>query len=85
MPPHAAHHTARVDDHRPRVLLTVEVDPVSDPIEGVLRHRHGPDMPFAGWTALIRALELALGTEGEAGSGGVARPKAPTEHHKGKL
>jgi hypothetical protein len=74
-----------VDDHRPRILLTVEVDPVSDPIEGVLRHRHGPDMPFAGWTALIRALELALGIEGEAGSGGVARPKAPTENHEGKL
>ncbi|SEG63471.1 hypothetical protein SAMN05444920_103599 [Nonomuraea solani] len=46
-----------------RVRLTVEVVLSADPIEGVLRHPHGAGKPFAGWVALIRALELALDTE----------------------
>jgi hypothetical protein len=41
----------------------VDVDLSADPIAGVLRHRNGPDKPFAGWIALIRGLELALDDE----------------------
>jgi hypothetical protein len=52
-----------VSDSQRYTRLTVDVDTTIDPIQGVLRHRHGPDMSFAGWVALIRAMELALDIE----------------------
>ncbi|MET8159683.1 hypothetical protein ABZT47_25220 [Sphaerisporangium sp. NPDC005289] len=52
-----------MSDSGHRVRLTVEVDLLADPIEGVLRHEHGADKPFAGWMSLIRAFELALDDE----------------------
>jgi hypothetical protein len=39
------------------------IDLTTDPIQGVLRHPHGSDKPFAGWVALVRAVELALQDE----------------------
>jgi hypothetical protein len=56
-------HTAPVSDSRRHARLTVDIDLTIGPIQGVLRHQHGADMPFAGWVALIRALELALDIE----------------------
>ncbi|GAA3818536.1 hypothetical protein GCM10022226_43830 [Sphaerisporangium flaviroseum] len=52
-----------MSDSGHRTRLTVDVDLAATPIEGVLRHEHGADKPFAGWVALIRALELALDDE----------------------
>jgi len=55
--------TALVSDSPQRVQLSLEIDLAADPITGVLRHEHGADRPFAGWMALVRALELALDIE----------------------
>ncbi|WP_406460071.1 hypothetical protein OH768_35705 [Streptomyces sp. NBC_01622] len=41
----------------------MDLDLNAEPVQGVLRHEYGPDKPFAGWVALIRALELALDDE----------------------
>ncbi|NKZ04267.1 hypothetical protein [Actinomadura latina] len=50
--------------HRqPIARLAVAVDLMAEPITGVLRHRHGADKSFAGWVALVRAVELALEEE----------------------
>jgi hypothetical protein len=48
---------------RPTAEIDMSVDLAAEPIEGVLRHRHGADKPFTGWTALVRAVELALEDE----------------------
>ncbi|MBO2445275.1 hypothetical protein [Actinomadura nitritigenes] len=48
---------------RPTARIDVTVDLTTEPIQGVLRHRHGADKPFTGWTALVRAVELALDDE----------------------
>lgn len=56
-------HTAWVSDPRRCARLVVDVDLSAEPIAGVLRHLNGLDKPFAGWIALIRALELALEAE----------------------
>jgi hypothetical protein len=52
-----------MNDSQQRVQLTIEVDSAADPIQGVVRHPCGADKPFAGWTALVRAIELALAAE----------------------
>jgi hypothetical protein len=58
---------ARVNDLRPSrpsaAEIELTIDLTADPIEGLLRHPHGADKPFAGWMALIRAVELALEDE----------------------
>ncbi|GIH21446.1 hypothetical protein [Rugosimonospora africana] len=46
-----------------QIRLIVDIEQVGDPICGTLRSEHGTDQPFAGWTALIRAVERALATE----------------------
>ncbi|HEU5029127.1 MAG TPA: hypothetical protein VFV01_29745 [Spirillospora sp.] len=48
---------------RPPAEIGLLIDLTGDPIQGVLRHPHGADKPFAGWMALVRALELALQDE----------------------
>jgi hypothetical protein len=68
--------TALVSDSPRHTRLTVDVDTTADPIQGVLRHRLGPDMPFAGWVALIRALEVALDIE----RGRPDPPTSPPDH-----
>lgn len=45
---------------RRHIRLTVDVDPASEPMAGVLSHADGPDQPFVGWTAFVRAVEIAL-------------------------
>jgi hypothetical protein len=52
--------TRRVTNARQHVRFTVDVDPASEPMEGVLSHAEGPDQPFIGWTAFVRAVEVAL-------------------------
>jgi hypothetical protein len=52
-----------VSDSQQHTRLTVDIDLTIDPIQGILRHQHGADKPFAGWMALIRVLELALDIE----------------------
>lgn len=59
----SAQHTALVGDSGQHTRLTVDIDLTTDPIQGVLRHQHGTDKPFAGWMALIRAVELTLDIE----------------------
>jgi hypothetical protein len=66
-----------VSHSRHRTVLSVDVDLDVDPIEGVLRHEHGADKPFAGWVGLIRALELALDDERLHPAPG--RPAAPPD------
>jgi hypothetical protein len=51
------------DRHRPPAEIGLVIDLTADPIQGLLRHPHGADKPFAGWVALIRAVELALEDE----------------------
>src|SRR4051812_45991593 len=59
--------TACVKDLRPcrppAAEIELTIDLTADPIEGLLRHPHGADKPFAGWMALVRAMELALDDE----------------------
>jgi hypothetical protein len=43
--------------------LIVDIEQVCDPICGTVRCEHGPDRTFAGWTALIRAVERTLAAE----------------------
>jgi hypothetical protein len=59
--------TARVNHLRrglgPAAEIDLLIDLTTEPIQGVLRHPHGADKPFAGWVALIRVVELALEAE----------------------
>lgn len=48
---------------RPTAEIHLTIDLTTDPIQGLLRHPHGADKPFAGWVALIRAVEQALEDE----------------------
>jgi hypothetical protein len=59
----ARHETARVSARRQTAQIDLTVDLTTDPIQGVLRHPNGADKPFAGWMALVRAIELALDDE----------------------
>jgi hypothetical protein len=52
--------TGRVTNSRRYFRLTVDIDLTTPAIQGVLRHEAGPDQPFAGWTAFVRAVEVAL-------------------------
>jgi hypothetical protein len=45
----------------PVTRLTIEVDPWSDPMTGVVHDGRG-EQPFAGWMALVRAIEVAVET-----------------------
>jgi hypothetical protein len=47
----------------PTAEIDLTIDLTTDPIQGLLRHPHGADKPFAGWVALIRAVEQALDDE----------------------
>jgi hypothetical protein len=48
------------------VTVTLEVDPTSDPIQGIARDEQGAERPFTGWIGLATALELALEVRGGA-------------------
>jgi len=57
--------TGAVDDEhasgRARTkVLTLEIEPDSDPITGRLSEVGAPEQEFVGWLGLARALELAL-------------------------
>jgi hypothetical protein len=52
--------TTRVTNSRRHIRLTVDIDLTTTAIQGVLSHDAGPDQPFAGWTAFVRAVEVAL-------------------------
>jgi hypothetical protein len=41
-------------------VLTLEIDPDSDPISGRVSEGGAPGGQFVGWLGLARALELAL-------------------------
>lgn len=45
---------------RQRLTVTLEVDPTSNPIEGIARDECGAERPFIGWLGLATALEHAL-------------------------
>jgi hypothetical protein len=65
-----------VTNSRRSIRLTVDVDLTTDAIQGVLRHDAGPDQPFAGWTAFVRAVEVALD------NGRLRPPTTPTGEHE---
>jgi hypothetical protein len=44
-----------------RLRLVLEFDPDADPVSGVLIRGDGGTEVFAGWMALTRAIEAALG------------------------
>lgn len=48
-----------VDKRRTRTV-TLEVDPTSDPIQGIARDERGTERTFSGWVGLAAALEHAL-------------------------
>ena len=48
-----------VDKRRTRTV-TLEVDPTSDPIQGIARDERGAERTFCGWLGLAAALEHAL-------------------------
>jgi len=52
--------TARVTNSGRHIRLIVDIDPTSDPIQGMLSHGDGPEQPFVGWTPFVRAVEIAL-------------------------
>jgi hypothetical protein len=62
--PRAAGTLRRVSAEPPHpVVVTLELDPSSDPIRGIARDEHGAERPFTGWLGLARALEAALEAE----------------------
>ncbi len=46
-----------------RVKLHLELDLVSEPIEGEVHSSGGPSHPFVGWLGLTSALERAVAGE----------------------
>jgi hypothetical protein len=48
------------DQQRQTLTVTLEVDPTSDPIQGIARDEHGAERSFSGWVGLATALEHAL-------------------------
>ena len=64
-----------VDKRRTR-MVTLEVDPTSDPIQGIARDERGAERPFSGWVGLAAALEHALELDSPASWVGTnARPE----------
>ena len=47
-------------DERQTRTVTLEVDPTSDPIQGIARDERGAERTFSGWVGLATALEQAL-------------------------
>ena len=48
------------EQQRQTLTVTLEVDPASDPIQGIARDEHGAERAFSGWVGLAAALEHAL-------------------------
>lgn len=65
-----------VDKRRTRTV-TLEVDPTSDPIQGIARDERGAERTFSGWVGLAAALEHALELDAPSASwvGTKARPE----------
>jgi hypothetical protein len=57
--------------------VTLEVDPTSDPIQGIARDERGAERTFSGWVGLAAALEHALELDAPPASwvGTKARPE----------
>lgn len=55
--------------------VTIDVDPKADPIAGVVHAGAGQGQEFAGWMALIRAIEVAVDTARHARPPGAAPPR----------
>ena len=53
------------DDLRHTRTVTLEVDPTSNPIEGITRDELGVERPFRGWVGLATALEHTFDIRGE--------------------
>jgi hypothetical protein len=49
----------------PRIEIRLEVDPASDPIQGLLRDRLGETHGFHGWLQLMAAIDEARSIESE--------------------
>lgn len=64
-------------DKRNTRTVTLEVDPTSDPIQGIARDERGAERSFSGWVGLAAALEHALELDSPPAtwSGTEARPE----------
>ncbi|MFZ0215392.1 MAG: hypothetical protein WAM30_05560 [Candidatus Dormiibacterota bacterium] len=58
-----------------RLRIILDVDPTSEPIEGLISVQGAPDRDFSGWMGLTRALEMALRAAAEGSAEGrTSRP-----------
>src|SRR3954468_11974090 len=62
----------------PRIRVVLDLDPVADPIGGLISVGDGPATPFSGWLQLAEALPRGAGRRvGGTPPAGGARDRAP--------